>query len=136
MNRKPDKLIVLFDGVCNLCNRTVQVILKRDHKKKFQFASLQGKAGQELLKRHHLPDDVFNSFILLEDDKIYTRSAGALRVAKHLGGAWPLIYGLIIIPKFIRDAVYNLIAKNRYKWFGRREECWVPTPELRERFLD
>jgi len=136
MNRKPDKLIVLFDGVCNLCNRTVQVILKRDNKKKFQFASLQGKAGQELLKRHHLPDDVFNSFILLEDDKIYTRSAGALRVAKHLGGAWPLIYGLIIIPKFIRDAVYNLIAKNRYKWFGRREECWVPTPELRERFLD
>ena len=128
--------IILFDGVCNLCNTSVQFVLKRDKKKRFLFASLQGKAGQEILKQFNLPADIFNSFILLEGNRVYTRSAAALRVARLLSGGWKLLYSLIIVPKFIRDAVYNWIARNRYKWFGKREECMIPTPELKERFLD
>src|SRR5204863_66998 len=92
--------IILFDGVCNLCNNSVQFIIKRDKKKQFSFASLQGNFGQEFLKKHSLPADNFNSFILLEDEKIYTRSTGALRMLKHLGGGLGLLYGFIILPKF------------------------------------
>ncbi|TMI66102.1 MAG: thiol-disulfide oxidoreductase DCC family protein [Bacteroidetes bacterium] len=128
--------IILFDGVCNLCNNSVQFIIKRDKKKQFSFASLQGNFGQEFLKKHSLPADNFNSFILLEDEKIYTRSTGALRMLKHLGGGLGLLYGFIILPKFIRDGVYNWIAKNRYKWFGKKDACMIPTPELKEKFLD
>ena len=128
--------IVLFDGVCNLCNRSVQFIIKHDKKKQFRFASLQGRYGQEFLKKYDLPADNFNSFILLEDDKAYTRSTGALRMLKHLGGGWRLFYGFIILPKFIRDSVYNWVARNRYKWFGKRDECMIPTPELKTRFFD
>lgn len=131
-----DKPIVLFDGVCNLCNRSVQFVIKRDPQRKFMFASLQGKKGQEVLKRFDLPVNDLNSFILLEGDKVYTRSTGALRVLRGLGGGWKLVYGLIVLPKFIRDAVYNLVARNRYKWYGKKDECMVPTPELRSRFLD
>ncbi|HEX7906435.1 MAG TPA: thiol-disulfide oxidoreductase DCC family protein [Chitinophagaceae bacterium] len=128
--------IILFDGVCNLCNRSVQFIIKRDTKKKFLFASLQGKSGQALLKRFNLQADDFNSFILIDGDKIYSRSAGALRMLKELGGGWKLFYAFMIVPRFIRDAVYNWVARNRHKWYGKREECMVPTPELKERFLD
>ena len=128
--------VILFDGVCNLCNHSVQFIIKRDKKNQLLFASLQGKTGQEILKKFNLPANDFNSFILLEGDKIYARSTAALRIAKKLGGGWKLLYGFMIIPRFIRDAVYNLIAKNRYKWFGKRDECMIPTPELKERFLD
>jgi predicted DCC family thiol-disulfide oxidoreductase YuxK len=131
-----DKPIILFDGVCNLCNRGVQFIIKKDKKKKFLFASLQGKTGQELLKKIELPSSVFNSFILIDEDKIYTRSTAALRIAKQLPGGWKFFYGFMIIPGFIRNAVYNWIARNRYKWFGERDECMIPTPELKERFLD
>lgn len=131
-----DNPIVLFDGVCNLCNSSVQFILKRDKQKKFRFASLQSQKGQEILQRFKLSLTDFNSFVLVEEGRIYTRSTGALRMLRSLGKGWKLLYGFIIIPKFIRDAVYNLIARNRYKWFGKKEACWVPTPELRERFLD
>lgn len=130
------KTIILFDGVCNLCNGTVQFILKRDKKNRFMFSSLQGKTGQEYLQKFNLPLDTFNSFILVENDKIYTRSTGVLRMLKHLGGTWALLYAFIIIPPFIRDAVYNLIARNRYRWFGKKETCWVPTPELKRKFLE
>jgi predicted DCC family thiol-disulfide oxidoreductase YuxK len=128
--------VVLFDGVCNLCNRIVQFIIKRDKKKQFLFASLQGKTGHEVLKKFNLPVNDFNSFIVLEDDKIYTRSTAALRMLKKLGSGWKLFYGFIIFPRFIRNAIYNWIARNRYKWYGKRNECMVPTPELKERFLD
>lgn len=131
-----EKPVVLFDGVCNLCNRSVQFIIKRDKKKRFLFASLQGKTGQEILRQFNLPANDFNSFLILEKNKIYTRSTGALRMLKLLGGGWKLLYGLIIVPKFIRNAVYNWIARNRYNWYGKREECMVPAPELKERFLD
>ena len=127
--------IILFDGVCNLCSNVVQFIIKHDPEKKFRFASLQSKFGEEVMKYFGLPADQFNSFILLEKGKIYTRSTGALKVAKRLKGIWSLSYGFIILPRFIRDSVYNLIARKRYKWFGKKETCWIPTPELRSLFL-
>lgn len=127
---------MLFDGVCNLCSGSVQFILKRDKKNQFLFGSLQGNYGQEMLRKYQLPANEFNSFMLIEGEKLYTKSSGALRMLKHLGGAWALLYVLIIVPKFIRDAVYNLVARNRYRWFGKKNECWLPRPEWKARFLD
>ena len=128
--------IILFDGVCNLCNSSVLFVIKRDKQKQFRFASLQEKTGESLLKKFDLPSDTFNSFVLIENEKVYTRSTAALRIARRLHGGWNLLYGFMIVPRFIRDAVYNIIARNRYKWFGKRDECMIPTPELIERFLD
>jgi len=128
--------VILFDGVCNLCSSVVQFVIKHDSKKQFRFASLQSTFGENIMRRFGLPADQLNSFILLEDDKIYTRSSAALRVIKKLNGLWWLMYGFIILPPFIRDAIYNLIARNRYKWFGKKESCWLPTPELQKLFLD
>jgi predicted DCC family thiol-disulfide oxidoreductase YuxK len=134
MSQQPP-YIILFDGVCNLCNGTVQFILKRDKKKQFLFASLQGEFGQKTLGGLGLTGGDPNSFILLEGENIYTHSTGALRVSLHLGGIWKFLYGLIIIPRFIRDGVYNFISRNRYRWFGKREECFLPSADTRERFL-
>jgi predicted DCC family thiol-disulfide oxidoreductase YuxK len=133
--KSPDK-IVLFDGVCNLCNRSVQFILKKDKRKQFRFASLQGSFGQTVLKKYNLPADNFNSFLLLENEIIYTRSTAALRLFRHLGGGWQLFYVFIILPKLLRDSIYEWIARNRYKWFGKRSECMIPGPDVRNRFLD
>jgi predicted DCC family thiol-disulfide oxidoreductase YuxK len=130
------RYIILFDGVCNLCNSSVDFVLKRDKKKRFVFGSLQGQAGQAYLQRVQLPVSDFNSFVLVENDQVYTRSTAALRVLKHLGGGWLLLYGFIIIPAFIRDAVYKWIARNRYKWFGKRDTCRLPRPEEKAQFLD
>lgn len=127
--------IILFDGVCNLCNAAVQYVIKHDKKKLFHFASLQSEAGQMFLKKHFLSSTDFNSFILVYEDKIYSKSTAALMVAKNLDGAIKLLSGFIIVPVFIRDAVYNLIARNRYKWFGKKDNCMIPTPDLQSRFL-
>lgn len=128
--------ILLFDGVCNLCNRAVQFVIRHDRKQKFQFASLQGATGQRLLKEYNLPHTHLFSFILIDNDKAYTKSSAALRVCRHLNTPVNWLYGLIVIPAFIRDAVYNLVAKKRYKWFGKTDECRTPTPLLQKRFLD
>lgn len=128
--------VILFDGVCNLCNSSVQVVIRHDPKNIFRFASLQSSFGRQVLSKFSLPSTDFNSFILLKDNKIYTRSDAALKVAGKLNGFYRLLYAFIIIPKFIRDGVYNIIAKNRYKWFGKTEACWLPTPELRILFYD
>ena len=128
--------VVLFDGVCNLCSASVQFIIKHDSKRHFRFASLQSGFGQEVLKKFGLPADELNSFILLEDGNMYTKSTGALRVTKKLNKLWPALYVFMIVPKFIRDAVYSWVAHNRYKWFGKKEACWLPTPELRKLFLN
>ncbi len=128
--------VILFDGVCNLCNGAVQFIIKRDKNSHFSFASLQSIEGQKLLRKYQLPLDNFSSFILIWNDKIYTKSTGALKVVKKLNGLWPLLYGFILIPKFIRDKVYDWIAENRYKWFGKKNECMIPTPQLKARFLN
>lgn len=130
------KYIVLFDGVCNLCNRSVQFVLKRDKKKQFLFGSLQGKTGQEYLRKYHLPADEFHSFMLIEGNVLYTRSTAVLRMLKYLGRGWQLLYVFIYLPQPIRDGVYNLIASNRYKLFGKKDHCRIPTLEERERFLE
>lgn len=130
-----DKPILLFDGVCNLCNGFVQFVINRDPKGKFRFAALQSEIGQTLLKKANMPTEELSTVVLYENDKFYTHSSVPLRVVKKFGGAWPLLYGLVIVPKFIRDGIYNWIARNRYRWFGKRESCMIPTPELKSRFL-
>ena len=128
--------VILFDGICNLCNGAVTFVIKRDKKAQIKFAPLQSNTGKVLLEQYHLPVDQMESFIFIENDKAYNRSTAALRVCRHLKGLWPLCYGLIIVPKFIRDGIYKWIAKNRYKWFGKKNECMVPTPALKARFLE
>jgi predicted DCC family thiol-disulfide oxidoreductase YuxK len=128
--------LILFDGYCNLCSRSVQFVLKHDRKAKFRFASLQSEYGKTILQKHQLPTQSFGTFVLVEDDKIHFKSTAALRVVKSLSGMWPVLYIFIIVPRFIRDAVYGFVARNRYKLFGKRDSCWLPKPEWKERFLD
>jgi len=128
--------IILFDGVCNLCNGAVQFVIKRDNKNQFLFASLQSEEGKQILENHNFPLNKRDSFLLVEDGKVYERSTAALRVLKNLSRLWSLLYGFIIVPKSIRDSVYNWIAKNRYQWFGRKDECMISTPELKTKFLN
>ena len=127
--------VILFDGVCNFCNSTVNFVIKRDKKMTIRFAPMQTVAGQALLKQYNLPADDMLSFVFIDKGKAYTRSTGALKVCRYLRRLWPLCYGFIIVPKFIRDGIYNWIARNRYKWFGVREQCMIPTPDLKARFL-
>ncbi|MFN2744061.1 MULTISPECIES: thiol-disulfide oxidoreductase DCC family protein [Bacillus] len=134
MTEMPDR-IVLFDGICNFCDGAVQFIIKHDPKGLFSFASLQSDIGGELLKNHQLPTDHFDSFILIDNGRIYQKSAAALRVLKNLSGPWKAAAVFLIVPRPLRDAVYSLIAKNRYKWFGQKNECTIPGPEIRKRFL-
>ena len=132
----PNPAIILFDGVCNLCNNSVQFVIKHDTENKFMFAALQSPPAQALLLQYNLPQEGFNSFVLIKDEKVYLKSTAALNVAKNLNGPVKLLYGFIIVPAFIRNAVYNFIAKNRYKWFGKKESCMIPTPALQSRFLN
>ncbi|WP_429748004.1 thiol-disulfide oxidoreductase DCC family protein [Bacillus salipaludis] len=127
--------IVLFDGVCNLCNHSVQFIIKRDASEKFKFASLQGETGKRMITKYGLAPDL-NSFVLIENDKVYIKSTAALRVCQELKGAWKLFAILMMIPTNSRDYMYDIIAKNRYKWFGMNNSCMLPSPELKKRFLD
>lgn len=126
--------VILFDGVCNFCDASVQFILNRDPKGTFHFASLQSEAGQELVKKHNVPADV-DSMILIEDGKVYYKSTAALRISRHLEGVWKWLYALIIVPSPIRNIAYDIIAKNRYKWFGQKDSCMLPPPNIRKRFL-
>ncbi len=127
--------IILFDGVCNFCNSSVNFVIERDKKSVIKFAALQSDAGQQLLQQFNLSTSEFNSFIFIEAGNIYTASTAALKVSKYLTALWPLLYGFIIVPRFIRDGIYNWISKNRYKWFGKKDQCMIPTPEVRSRFL-
>lgn len=127
--------IVLFDGVCNLCNRSVQMILRHDREARFRFASLQSPVGERLRDELGIDRGKVDSVILVEGDRWYKESDAALRIAGGLGGLWKALQVFRLIPPPLRDAAYRLIARNRYRWFGRRETCWLPTPELRERFL-
>jgi len=125
----------LFDGVCNLCNSSVNFIIDRDKKNVFKFAAMQSDAGQRLLKEFSLSPDEFHSVILVDGDKYYTKSTAALKIVKELGLLWSLLYIFIIFPAPVRDFFYNIIANNRYKWFGKKDSCRIPTPELKEKFL-
>ncbi len=131
---KSDNAIVLFDGVCNFCNNSINFIIKRDKKGFFKFAPLQSEIAQKLVgdKTKPMPESV----ILIDNEKTYDRSSAALRITKRLDGLWPALYIFMIVPKPIRDWVYNLIGRNRYKWFGKTEACMIPTREVRSRFLD
>lgn len=130
-----DNPVILFDGVCNFCNGSVNFTIKRDKHKTIKFAPLQSDIGKALVKQYGLPENEMRSFLFIENGKLYNKSTAALRVSRHLKGLWPLFYGFIIVPPFIRNAVYDLIARNRYKWFGQKDECMVPTPDVRARFL-
>jgi len=127
--------ILLFDGVCNLCNNSVNFIIDRDPKKHFKFAALQSEFGQSKLKELGFNQEEFDSLVLLSNGKVYRKSSAALRIAKKLSGLWPLLYVFIIIPPFIRHGIYDIIGKNRYKWFGKQDSCRMPTPELKQRFI-
>lgn len=128
--------ILLFDGVCNLCNQTVQFIIEQDKKGIFRFASLQSEFGISMLKKYQLADIQLNSVVLIYKNKTYTHAAAPLEVARLLGGFWQLAYIFKLVPSFLSNAVYRWIAKNRYKWFGKAEGCWLPTADLKARFLD
>lgn len=127
--------IVLFDGVCNFCNGTVQFVIKNDPAKRFKFAALQSETGQTLLQKHGFSLSDFDTFVLVDGDRAYTKSGAALRMARGLKMPWPLLYGFIIVPAFIRDAAYSLVARNRYKWFGKKDACMIPDPGQRDRFI-
>jgi predicted DCC family thiol-disulfide oxidoreductase YuxK len=130
-----DDRILLFDGVCNLCNGLVRFTIKRDPLAKIKFASLQSEGGQSLLKKFNLPTDDLDSFVYIIGERYYLRSTAGLHLLKDLGRPWSLAYSFIVVPAFIRDLVYKLIAKKRYSLFGKRDTCMVPTPEIRQRFL-
>lgn len=136
MTNSSHQPIILFDGVCNLCNAAVQRVIKHDPDKRFKLGSLQSEKGQEILNRYQLDHPDLSSFVLIENNKAYTRSTAALRVARSLKGLWSLLYGFIIVPPFIRDRVYNFIAKNRYRWFGKKDSCMIPEAGVKDRFID
>jgi predicted DCC family thiol-disulfide oxidoreductase YuxK len=126
-----DRPIILFDGVCNLCTGSVQFVIERDARKRFRFASLQSPTAERLLGRR----DDLESMVLVEDGKIHRKSTAALRIARQLDGAWPLLAVFLVIPRFLRDAVYDWIGRRRYRMFGKRDTCWLPSAELSDRFL-
>jgi len=129
------KSIIMFDGVCNLCNGFVNFLIVRDKQNKFQFGSLQSPVVADLLKQHSFAVDDLSTVVLLEGNKLYYQSTAVLRILRQMGGAWPLLYVFIVVPKPLRDFIYNLIAKNRYRLFGRQDACMIPTPELRAKFV-
>jgi predicted DCC family thiol-disulfide oxidoreductase YuxK len=128
--------ILLFDGECNLCNHAVQFVIARDPKAYYRFAALQSVAGQQLLEQYQLPRSQFDTIILIQNNQVYTKSTAALRIVRKLYRLWPYLYIFIMLPKLIRDPLYDWIARNRLKWFGRRDSCMMPTPEMKMRFLE
>jgi predicted DCC family thiol-disulfide oxidoreductase YuxK len=127
--------IVLFDGVCNFCNHSIQFIIKRDKKSYFKFGALQSEEGKALLKKHGLSSEILDTIVLIEGGKAYTYSTAPLRIVRKLSLLWPICFVFILVPTFIRNPIYKWISKNRYKWFGKQESCLMPTPEIRSRFL-
>ena len=128
--------VILFDGVCNLCNGFVQFLIKQDSKGSFKFASLQSQSAQDLLLTENMSADRFDSVVYISGSEVWQKSAAVLRILNDVGGLWKMFYVLIIIPRIISDAVYDFVATNRYRMFGKRQECMVPTDELRSRFLE
>ncbi len=128
--------LILYDGVCRLCTGSVLFVIKRDRRKRFRFASMQSSLGQQLLRSFGLPPDDLKTFVLVEAGGRFTKSTAALRVAAGLGGLWPAVSLLRVIPGPIRDGVYDWVARNRYRWFGRLDECLVPVPDVQDRFVD
>ena len=131
-----DRPVIFFDGECNLCNRSVQFVIRHDKQKLFRFAALQSESGKQVIaKLTENGAKVPDSFILKYKNSYYVRSSAALMVARLIGGGWQMLYGFTIIPRFLRDSIYDFVSRNRYKWFGKQNECMIPTPELMDRFL-
>jgi len=130
-----NECIVLFDGVCNLCNGTVQCIIKNDSKQRFRFAALQSDKAKTLLEANGIQNSVIDSVVLVVDGRAWVKSDAVLQISRRLGGLWPICYVGVVIPRRLRDSLYDFVAKNQYQWFGKEQSCWLPTPELRQRFL-
>ncbi|MGI9594425.1 MAG: thiol-disulfide oxidoreductase DCC family protein [Patiriisocius sp.] len=135
MNKQSTHSIILFDGVCNLCNGAVNFVIKRDNSNVFKFAPLQENSEIFLLKKYAIDPQKLDTIILIENDRVYLKSTAALRISKKMSNLWPLLYVCIVLPKFLRDAVYDYIAKNRYAWFGKNDQCMIPSPATKDKFL-
>ncbi len=127
--------VILFDGVCNLCSNSVQFIVNRDPRGKFRFAPLQSETANVLMSKFEIENENLDSIILFEDNAYFIKSTAVLKIAKELNGLWPLFYFFIVIPRPIRDYFYDIVATNRYSWFGRKEQCMVPNADIEKRFL-
>ena len=132
---EPGRPVVLFDGICNLCNGMVAFVIDRDPAARFAFGALQSDAARTLLDRVSAPEPLPDSIILLEDGRVYTKSTAALRIARGLQFPWPLAAAFLAVPRPVRDWLYDTVARNRYRWFGQRDVCIMPTPELQRRFI-
>jgi predicted DCC family thiol-disulfide oxidoreductase YuxK len=128
--------VILFDGVCNLCVFFVRFVIARDPRERFSFASLQSDVGRRLVREHAAAGEDMTSIVLIEDGRHYAKSGAALRIFRGLRQPWPMLYPLAAVPRPLRDAAYDFIAANRYRWFGKKDECMIPTPDLKRRFLD
>jgi predicted DCC family thiol-disulfide oxidoreductase YuxK len=134
--RVQDKfIIVLFDGVCNLCNNAVDFIISRDKKNKFKVGALQEVVSKNILKDYQINEGYLDSLVYIHKNQVYYKSRAALEIARHLSGLWPLLYIFIVIPSFLRNPIYDWIARNRYKWFGQKETCRLPSEEEKAKFL-
>jgi len=132
---EPAHPLVLFDGVCNLCAGVVRFVIERDREARFRFAPLQSELGRALQREHGIDPDALATFVLIDAEGAATRSTAVLRILRGLGAPWRWLYPLRFVPRPLRDALYGVVARNRYRWFGRRDDCLVPTAELRSRFL-
>lgn len=137
MESGPRHPLILFDGICNLCESSVQFVIRHDKSARYRFASLQSDAAQRVLNEYAYDDEELGSVLLVADGRVYQKSRAALRIAKHLDGGWPIFYYLFFwIPPGLADIVYDFIGNRRYQWFGKKDECWVPDEHLRKRFLE
>ncbi|MBZ9631762.1 thiol-disulfide oxidoreductase DCC family protein [Salegentibacter sp. LM13S] len=137
MELPKDKKIVLFDGVCNLCNNAVTFIIEHDKKDVFRFASLQSEIGKKLVEERGMDPEELDSIVLIDPGVAYYRkSTAALEISRELSGGYSLLKNFSFIPEGLRDGIYNFVANNRYKWYGKKESCMIPTPKLKSKFLD
>jgi predicted DCC family thiol-disulfide oxidoreductase YuxK len=127
--------IVLFDGVCNFCNASINFIIDRDSGNNFRFAALQSETGRKLLEQHGYNNNILDSVVLIKNNRVYKKSAAALEIVRELNGLWPVLYIFKLLPSFILDILYNVIARNRYKLFGKADVCRIPTPQLKQKFI-
>ena len=133
--RKIPEKLVLFDGVCNLCNALVQFVIRHDRAAKFRFATIQSEIGREIFQSHGLDPADLQTFVFISDGKMHVRSDAAIEVVSRFGGAWRFFTVFRLVPRVARDWIYSMVARNRYRWFGRKDVCMIPTPEIKERFL-
>lgn len=136
MNTELNYKIVLFDGECNLCDRSINFIIAKDKKDAFRFATIQSDAGRSLLEQYQLDLNTSDSVLLIDKNRLFEKSTALLKIIRSLSGAYPLLYILIFLPKCFRDLFYDLVAKNRYKWFGKKDSCVIPRTDIEYKFLN